>query len=254
MTDLLAARSQMALSLAFHICFAVVGIAMPLLMVIAEGLWQRTGKPVYRELAYRWSKGTAILFAVGAVSGTMLSFELGLLWPRFMEFAGPIIGMPFSMEGAAFFLEAILLGVYLYGWDKVSPRLHLLSGVGVLICGALSGIFVVTANAWMNTPVGFEVDAAGALVSVDPWKAMWNPAAATQTVHMTIAAFQAVGFLVAGIHAIRLLRTPHSAFDRKAFAIALSVGTVAALVQPISGDFSAKHVAEYQPVKLAAQA
>ena len=127
MPDLLAARSQMAVSLAFHITFACIGIAMPLLMVIAERRWQKTGDPVYLDLAKRWARGTAILFAVGAVSGTVLSFELGLLWPRFMELAGPIIGMPFSLEGFAFFTEGIFLGVYLYGWNKVSLRAHLLA-------------------------------------------------------------------------------------------------------------------------------
>src|SRR5687768_5366407 len=129
MSDLLAARSQMGVSLAFHIIFAVIGIGMPLLMVVAERRWQRTGDAAYLELAKRWSKGTAILFAVGAVSGTILSFELGLLWPGFMQFAGPIIGMPFSLEGFAFFLEAIFLGIYLYGWNRISPRSHLLAGV-----------------------------------------------------------------------------------------------------------------------------
>ena len=129
MSDLLAARSQMAVSLAFHIIFAVVGIGMPVLMVIAERRWQKTGDAIYLDLAKRWSKGTAILFAVGAVSGTVLSFELGLLWPEFMELAGPIIGMPFSLEGFAFFTEAIFLGIYLYGWDRISPRAHLWAGV-----------------------------------------------------------------------------------------------------------------------------
>ena len=158
MTDLLAARSQMAMSLAFHIIFAAIGIAMPLLMVIAEWRWQRTREEVYLLLAKRWAKGTAILFAVGAVSGTVLSFELGLLWPGFMDYAGAIIGMPFSLEGFAFFTEAIFLGIYLYGWNRVRPRAHLLAGVIVAISGALSGIFVVIANAWMNSPVGFRAD------------------------------------------------------------------------------------------------
>src|SRR5919199_770000 len=162
MTDLLAARSQMAVSLGFHIIFAVVGIGMPVLMVIAERRWQKTGDPIHLDLAKRWSKGTAILFAVGAVSGTVLSFELGLLWPRFMEFAGGIIGMPFSLEGFAFFTEAIFLGVYLYGWDRVPPRAHLTAGVLVALSGALSGIFVVIANAWMNTPRGFRLEGGGA--------------------------------------------------------------------------------------------
>src|SRR4026208_489537 len=171
MPDLLAARSQMAMSLGFHIIFAMVGIGMPLLMVMAERRWQRSGDGVYLELAKRWAKGTAILFAVGAVSGTVLSFELGLLWPRFMEMAGPIIGMPFSLEGFAFFTEAIFLGIYLYGWERVSPRAHLAAGVVVAFSGAISGVFVVIANAWMNTPTGFRlVD--GHPLDVDPLEAM----------------------------------------------------------------------------------
>src|SRR3981189_3373853 len=129
MSDLLFARSQMALSLAFHIIFAAIGIGLPVLMVLAEGLYLRTRRPVYLELAKRWARGSAILFAVGAVSGTVLSFELGLLWPRFMAFSGGIFGLPFSAEGFAFFIEAIFLGIYLYGWDKGSPRAHLLAGV-----------------------------------------------------------------------------------------------------------------------------
>src|SRR2546428_7515898 len=157
MSDLLAARSQMAISLAFHIVFAVVGIAMPVMMVIAERRWQVTGQEIYLDLAKRWARGTAILFAVGAVSGTVLSFELGLLWPGFMRFAGAIIGMPFSLEGFAFFTEAVFLGVYLYGWERISPRAHLAAGVLVAVSGAASGIFVVIGNAWMNAPTGFEL-------------------------------------------------------------------------------------------------
>src|SRR5207253_5601973 len=155
MTDFGFARSQMAVSLAFHIIFAAVGIGMPLLMAIAEGFYLRTEEAVYLDLAKRWARGTAILFAVGAVSGTVLSFELGLLWPRFMEFAGGIIGMPFSLEGFAFFTEAIFLGIYLYGWDRISPRAHLWAGVAVAVSGMASGIFVVAANSWMNSPTGF---------------------------------------------------------------------------------------------------
>ena len=147
----------MAMSLAFHIIFSCVGIAMPLLMVVAECLYRRTGDSVYLLLARRWATGTAIMFAVGAVSGTVLSFELGLLWPHFMKWAGPIIGMPFSLEGFAFFTEAIFLGVYLYGWDRVSQRAHLAAGVVVAFSGMISGVFVVIANSWMNTPVGFRL-------------------------------------------------------------------------------------------------
>jgi len=251
MTDLLAARSQMGMSLAFHIVFAVIGIGMPLLMLVAEWRWQRTGDRVYLELARRWAKGTAIMFAVGAVSGTVLSFELGLLWPEFMRFAGPIIGMPFSLEGFAFFTEAIFLGVYLYGWERIAPRAHLAAGVLVALSGALSGIFVVIANAWMNTPTGFDL-VVGRPVNVDPIAAILNPAALTQTVHMTLAAYAATGFGVAGIHAGLLLRKPANLFHRRALVVALLVGGPAALLQPLSGDRSAKMVAAEQPAKFAA--
>jgi cytochrome d ubiquinol oxidase subunit I len=251
MSDLLAARSQMAVSLAFHIIFAVVGIGMPVLMVIAERRWQRTGDRTYLDLAKRWSKGTAILFAVGAVSGTVLSFELGLLWPGFMKFAGPIIGMPFSLEGFAFFTEAIFLGIYLYGWDRISRRAHLWAGIAVALSGTLSGIFVVAANAWMNTPAGFELTGTQVL-NVDPVAAMLNRAAFQQTLHMTLAAFAATGFAVAGIHAFLLLFDRENAFHRRALSVALLLGAPAAALQPISGDISARQVARDQPVKLAA--
>src|SRR5687767_11124081 len=251
MSDLFAARSQMAMSLGFHIIFAVVGIGMPVLMVIAERRWQKTGDGIYLELAKRWAKGTAILFAVGAVSGTVLSFELGLLWPTFMEFAGPLIGMPFSLEGFAFFTEAIFLGVYLYGWDRISPRAHIWSGIAVAVSGVASGIFVVTANAWMNSPAGFDYNG-GQVTNVDPIAAMLNPAAFQQTLHMTLAAFTATGFAVAGIHAFLLLFDPLNAFHRRALTIALMLGAPAAVLQPISGDISARQVAAQQPVKLAA--
>ena len=251
MPDLLAARSQMGVSLAFHIVFAVIGIAMPLMMVVAERRWQVTGHAIYLDLAKRWARGTAILFAVGAVSGTVLSFELGLLWPRFMEFAGSIIGMPFSLEGFAFFTEAIFLGIYLYGWDRVSRRAHLWAGVAVAVSGAASGIFVVIANAWMNAPTGFDL-VNGRAVNVDPIAAMGNAAALSQTLHMTLAAYAATGFAVAGIHAFLLLRDPANAFHRRALEIALLVGAPAAVLQPLSGDLAARHIARHQPVKLAA--
>ena len=251
MSDLLAARSQMGVSLAFHIIFAVVGIGMPALMVIAEYRWHRSGDAVYLELAKRWAKGTAILFAVGAVSGTVISFELGLLWPEFMRQAGAIIGMPFSLEGFAFFTEAIFLGVYLYGWEQISPRAHIAAGTMVALSGALSGIFVVIANAWMNTPRGFAL-VGGRFTNIDPIRAMMTPAAFPQTLHMTLAAYAATGFAVAGIHAFMLLRDPRNAFHRRALAVALMVGAPAALVQPVSGDISARYVAGQQPAKLAA--
>lgn len=251
MGDVLAARSQMAVSLGFHILFAVVGIAMPVLMIIAEARWRRTGDAMYLELARRWAKGTAILFAVGAVSGTVLSFELGLLWPGFMRFAGAIIGMPFSLEGFAFFAEAIFLGVYLYGWQRISPRAHIAAGALVAVSGAASALFVVIANAWMNSPVGFRLQN-GAPVDVDPIAAMLTPAAFPEVLHMLLAAYAATGFAVAGIHGFMLLRDRRNAFHRRALVVALIVGVPAAIVQPITGDISARYVARWQPPKLAA--
>ena len=251
MTDLLAARTQMALSLGFHIIFAVMGIGMPALMVLAERKWLKTGDPVWLDLAKRWSKGTAILFAVGAVSGTVLSFELGLLWPRFMEYAGAIIGMPFSLEGFAFFTEAIFLGIYLYGWTRLSPKAHWWAGVAVAVSGTVSGIFVVFANAWMNAPTGFEL-VNGIPTNIDPIVAMLNPASFHQTLHMTLAAFATTGIAVAGIHAWMLRKNPDDHFHRSALHIALLVAIPASLLQPISGDISAKFVAKWQPAKLAA--
>src|SRR5438552_5740264 len=219
MTDFVFARSQMAMSLAFHIIFAAVGIGMPLLMAIAEGLHLRSREPIYLDLARRWARGTAILFAVGAVSGTVLSFELGLLWPRFMEYAGGIIGMPFSLEGFAFFTEAIFLGIYLYGWDRTPPLMHWISGIIVAGSGMLSGVFVVTVNAWMNAPTGFEVSDGG-VTTRDPITAMPNPARLQQAIHMTLAAYVATGFIVAAVHAFFMLRDRRNVFHRRAFGIA----------------------------------
>ena len=243
----------MALSLGFHIIFAEIGIAMPLLMVLAEWRWRRTGDAIYLQLARRWAKGTAILFAVGAVSGTVLSFELGLLWPSFMELAGPVIGIPFALEGFAFFTEAIFLGVYLYGWDRVSPRAHALAGLIVAMSGAASALFVVIVNAWMNTPTGVTVEG-GRFAAVDPIAAMRNPSTVQQVVHMLLAAYASTGIAVAGIHAAVLVRgrTATPLFHHRALVLALTLAIPAALLQPISGDTSARAVARWQPIKLAA--
>ncbi len=252
MTDLLAARSQMGLSLAFHMIFATVGIGMPLLMVVAEGLWLRTGDEMYLTLAKRWAKGTAILFAVGAVTGTVLSFELGLLWPGFMEFAGPIIGMPFSLEGFAFFFEAIFLGIYLYGWKQVGRVAHFLAGVAVAFSAMLSGMFVITVNAWMNTPAGFVLDQAGAVASIDPIAAMMNPSSLGQVTHMICASYLATGLMAACIHAWYLLRERGNLFHRRGMAVGLVIAGVATAIQPLTGHLVAHAVAHNQPVKLAA--
>lgn len=250
MTDLLAARSQMALSLGFHIIFASIGIAMPFLMAAAHWKYLKTGRADYRLLTKAWSRGVAIFFAVGAVSGTALSFELGLLWPGFMEYAGPIIGMPFSWEGTAFFVEAIALGIFLYGWDRIPAWTHWFFGLVVGMAGVASAFFVICANAWMNSPAGFDWNG-GNPVNIDPWAAMFNEAAGIQGLHMVVAAFQAVGFAVAGLHAFLWLRTRH-AIHLGALRIALVVGALAAVAQPVIGDFAAKSVARRQPAKLAA--
>lgn len=251
MDDLFAARSQMALSLGFHIIFACIGMVMPFFMATSHYKYLKTKKPIYKDLTKAWSKGVAIFFVTGAVSGTVLSFELGLLWPKFMLHAGPIFGMPFSLEGTAFFIEAIALGFFLYGWGKFNPWFHWFTGVVVGVSGLASGILVVAANAWMNSPAGFDyVD--GQYLNIDPIAAMFNDAWFSQALHMTLAAFVSTGFAVAGIHAYLMLKGKNVTFHRNAFTIALVFGSVAALLQPISGDISAKDIAVRQPAKLAA--
>ncbi|GGZ26989.1 cytochrome ubiquinol oxidase subunit I [Echinicola pacifica] len=224
---------------------------MPFFMAISHYKYLKTGKDKYKTLTKAWSKGVAIFFVTGAVSGTMLSFELGLLWPEFMKHAGPIFGMPFSLEGTAFFIEAIALGFYLYGWEKFRPWFHWFTGVVVGVSGLASGILVVAANAWMNSPAGFDyID--GQYLNIDPIAAMFNDAWFSQALHMILAAFVATGFAVAGIHAWMLTKGKNQEIHRSALKIALTLGAVAAILQPISGDISAKDVAERQPAKLAA--
>ncbi len=251
MDDFLAARSQMALSLGFHIIYACIGMVMPFFMAVSHYLWLRKGDEVFKNITIAWSKGVAIFFATGAVSGTMLSFELGLLWPEFMKHAGPIFGMPFSLEGTAFFIEAIALGFYLYGWNKFNRWFHWFTGVVVGVSGLASGILVVSANAWMNSPAGFDF-VNGEYINIDPIKAMFNDAWLFQALHMTLAAIAATGFAVAGIHALMILKKRNVIFHTQAFKIAIVFGSVAAILQPLSGDLSAKDVAKRQPAKLAA--
>lgn len=245
------ARLQMAFTLGFHIIFACIGMVMPFFMVVAHHKWLKTRNPVYKRLSMAWLKGVAIFFVTGAVSGTALSFELGMLWPEFMKHAGPIIGMPFSLEGAAFFVEAIALGFYLYGWKKLPEKFHWFTGVIIGISGVASGILVVSANGWMNAPSGFDY-INGEFTNIDPVAALLNPAWFTQALHMTLAAFVATSFGVAGIHAFQIFRKRNVELHTKAFKIAIIFGAVSAFLQPISGDLSAKDVAERQPVKLAA--
>lgn len=251
MDNFIAARSQMALSLAFHIIFSCIGMVMPFFMAVSHYLWIKTNNPVYKNITRAWSKGVAIFFATGAVSGTVLSFELGLLWPEFMKYAGPIFGMPFSLEGTAFFIEAIALGFFLYGWNRFDKWFHWITGLVVGVSGLISGILVVAANAWMNSPAGFDY-VNGKYIHIDPIKAMFNKAWFSQSLHMCIAAFAATGFAVAGVHAIMILRKKNVSFHYRAFKIAALFAVIAAILQPLSGDISAKNVARLQPAKLAA--
>jgi cytochrome d ubiquinol oxidase subunit I len=255
MTELLAARTQMALSLGFHMIFAAVGMAMPLMMLIAEGRWLRRRDADALRLAKTWAKVTAVLFAIGAVSGTALSFELGLLWPRFMEFAGPLIGLAFALEGYAFFIEAIFLGLYLYGWERLSPRAHWLCGVPIALSGAASGVLVLSANAWMQSPAGFALTPEGRIASVDPIAALLNPSWGIMALHSTLSTYQAVGFAAAGTYAWALLRNrrPERArYNRLALAIAMLLAGVCAVAQPVVGDALARRAHQAQPAKLAA--
>jgi cytochrome d ubiquinol oxidase subunit I len=249
--DLFAARSQMALSLGWHIVVACLGVGFPALVMLAEWRGLRTGDPAWRLLARRWARALGVLFAVGAVSGTILSFEMGILWPGLMGTFGEVIGLPFAIEGIAFFVEAIFLGIYLYGWDRLPPRAHLLSGVPILVAGVASAFFVVCANAWMQQPRGFDlVD--GKVTNVDPWAAMFNPATPPQTVHMILAAFIVAGFLVASVYAVAMLRGRRDRYHRLGFLLAFTVAATVVPAQVAVGDWAAHFVATNQPVKLAA--
>ena len=252
MDNVALARATMGTSLGFHIVFAVLGVGLPLLLVIAEGLWLRTRDELWLTLARRWAKAFGILFAVGAVSGTALSFELGLLWPRFMAFSGAIFGLPFSAEGFAFFIEAIFLGLYLYGWDRLSPVAHWLTGVPVAVSGALSSVFVVMANAWMNSPTGFRLDQAGRLVDVDPLAAALNASTPTEDPHMLVSAYVVTGFLVAAVYATGILRRGDDALHRRGLVLGMGMAATAIVLAGITGDTSARFIYQAQPAKFAA--
>ncbi len=246
-----AARLQMTVSLAFHMIFAAVGIGLPLLMVIVEGLYLRTGKAHYKDLAKKWAKVTGLLFAVGAVSGTALSVELGLLWPKYMSLLGAVVGHIFGLEGYAFFIEAIFIGLYLYGWDKLSPRAHWWCGVVIATSGMLSGILVLGVNAWMQQPVGFEMSG-NEVVVTDPIAMFRQPLWFYMAWHSSLACYLSVAFAVAGWYAWLALRGRRDAYTQTALLAAMSVGVVSAFLQPLSGDLLAKYVFKTQPAKFAA--
>lgn len=251
LADPVAARSQMGFSLGWHIVLACFGVGLPALVVFVEWRGLRTGDPVYRLLARRWAKVLGVLFAVGAVSGTILSIELGVLWSGLMSNYGQVIGLPFTIEGIAFFVEAIFLGIYLYGWDRLPPRAHLLSGIPIIVAGVSSAFFVVCANAWMNTPRGFTVRN-GRIIHVDPWAAMFNPATGPETTHMILAAFMVTGFSVASVYAVAILRGRRDRYHRLGLLIPLTGAAVLTPIQIGVGDWAARMVAMEQPTKLAA--
>jgi len=249
--DFAAARVQMGLSLGWHIVIACFGVGMPATTALAEWCSIRRGDEVLAALARRWAKAMGVLFAVGAVSGTILSFEMGVLWPGMMNLYGQVIGLPFTLEGFAFFVEAIFLGIYLYAWDRLPPRRHVLTAVPVCLAGIASAFFVVTANAWMNQPRGFDLDR-GRVVQVRPWEAMFNPAAWPQATHMVLAAFMVSGFGMAAVYAVALLRGRRDRYHRLGFGLPFTIAAVITPVQIYVGDWAARFLADNQPIKLAA--
>src|SRR5258708_4267268 len=232
MSDLLAARAQMGTSLAFHIVFSVLGVGLPLLLCIAEGLALYRKDTTWMMLARRWTRAAVILFVIGAVSGTIISFELGLLWPTYIKYAGAVVGLPFMLEGFAFFLEAIFFGLYLYGWDRLSPRTHWLCSFPIWISGLASAWFIVSANSWMNTPAGF-IFKNGQVTNINPLQAMFNPATPYETIHMMLSRYVATGFGVAAVYAFSMLRGKRTAYHWKALRLAIAADDLALPLQII---------------------
>ena len=246
------ARQMQALSLAVHIPLVCFGVAFPVLVLFAEWRYLRTGDPLYRTLARRWSRIMLALFAVGVVTGTILSFEMGLLWPVWMQDFGNVFGLGFTLEGFSFFLEAIFIGIYAYGWDRLRPRAHFYSGFPVAAAGVAGSFFVISVNAWMNHPSGFAL-AGGRAVDVQPWRALFaNPMFFSEYVHMYFAAYIVTGFIMAAVYAVAVLRGRAGRYHGVALRISLTTAAVAAPLQVIVGDWAARDVARFQPVKLAA--
>ena len=248
---LLQARQMQAMSFAVHIPLVCFGIAFPAMVLFLEGLWLRTGDPLYRALAKRWSKAMLILFAVGVVTGTILSFEMGLLWPEFMATFGDVFGLAFMVEGFSFFMEAIFIAIYVYGWERLSARTHVLAGVPMVIAGITGSLMVISVNGWMNHPTGFSIRG-GEVVDVKPLTALFNDNLWHELVHMYLAGFIVAGFLVAGVYAYGWLRGRRDRHHRVGLVVALSVAALAAPAQLLVGDWAARTVAVRQPVKLAA--
>ena len=248
---LLQARQMQAMSFAVHIPLVCFGIAFPAMVVFLEGLWMRTGDPLYRALARRWSKAMLILFAIGVVTGTILSFEMGLLWPEFMATFGDVFGLAFGIEGFSFFMEAIFIAIYVYGWDRLAPRTHLAVGFPIILAGFTGSLMVISVNGWMNQPTGFSIQN-GELTDVRPWTALFNSNLWHELVHMYLAGFLVAAFLVASVYAAGWLRGRRDRRHLVGLVVALSFAALAAPAQVLVGDWAARTVAERQPVKLAA--
>jgi cytochrome bd ubiquinol oxidase subunit I len=249
--DLLWARELQAMSFAVHIPLVCFGVAFPAIVLFTEWLGQRTGNETYTRLARRWSKVMATLFAVGVVTGTILSFELGILWPDFMATFGQVFGLAFALEGFSFFAEGIFVAIYVYGWDRLSPRAHLASGIPAAIAGFTGSMMVIAVNGWMNHPTGFSV-VDGKVTDVHPWQAIFNPFFWHEMTHMYVAGFMVSGFLVAGVYAWAWMKGRRDHYTRAGLVIALSVAALASPVQVLIGDWAGREVAKMQPVKLAA--
>jgi cytochrome bd ubiquinol oxidase subunit I len=250
-SNLLAAREQMAFTLGFHIVLACLGVALPAMILIANYVGLKRGEEAAMELARRWSKAMAVTFAVGAVTGTVLSFEFGLLWPHFMDRFGSAFGIAFAVEGLFFFTEAIFLAIYIYGWKRLGGWAHFWSGVPMVITGIGGAFSVVAANAWMNQPQGFTLDAAGKVVDTNPGQILFNAATGYEVPHMILAAYMVVGFLVASIYAVGMLRGRRDRLHRLGLLIPLAIACIATPAQLFVGDTAAREVADHQPAKFA---
>jgi cytochrome d ubiquinol oxidase subunit I len=250
-SNLLAAREQMAFTLGFHIVLSCLGVALPATILVANYIGLKKDDEAAIELAKRWSKAMAVTFAVGAVTGTVLSFEFGLLWPHFMDRFGAAFGIAFAIEGIFFFLEAIFLAIYIYGWKRLSGWAHFWSGVPMFVTGIGGAFSVVAANAWMNQPQGFTLDAAGKVTDVEPLKVLWNPATGYEVPHMILAAYMVVGFLVASVYAVGMLKGRRDRLHRLGLLIPLTIGLIATPIQLFVGDTAARAVADHQPAKFA---
>ena len=251
-SNLLAAREQMAFTLGFHIVLSCLGVALPATILVANYIGLKKRDEAALELAKRWSKAMAVTFAVGAVTGTVLSFEFGLLWPHFMDRFGAAFGVAFAIEGIFFFLEAIFLAIYIYGWKRLSGWAHFWSGVPMFITGIGGAFSVVAANSWMNQPQGFTLNAAGKVVDVEPVKVLINPATGYEVPHMILAAYMVVGFLVASVYAVGMLKGRRDRLHRLGLLIPLTIGLIATPIQLFVGDTAARAVADHQPAKFAA--